>query len=394
MELGLACSVCSHLNPLRAVTCDRCNAALAPRAVASASMGSGSGGPALSRTPSAPVVAAAPVEGATSSAVKLMGTMSLPTVQPLPSATVATSVARPPSVAGRSVGTLGHGAQPVQPAQPVHPQQPIQQQSIHATADPAAGRAALQRDDRPARGPRRRRRQARREDHVLRRLAAAGRGPAAGRHQGRGRRRRHLSPQRHEPHGRAQHRGHPLQRGPVPQPRARALHRAGRPPVRKGHEQRQRRVRADQVAGAARARRLLPRRRAAPAPRQRALRRRRTRHLRHLQLQQPAPRGPVSRVAAARRRRRGPHRLGAGRRADDGPRGQHAQLPPGPFHLGTSRPARRRVGLPPRHPHRYWLAQRHLRAHEGRPRAVPRRLPVRGPAATSRRDRREPRGPL
>ena len=31
MELGLACSVCSHLNPLRAATCDRCNAAIAPR---------------------------------------------------------------------------------------------------------------------------------------------------------------------------------------------------------------------------------------------------------------------------------------------------------------------------------------------------------------------------
>jgi pSer/pThr/pTyr-binding forkhead associated (FHA) protein len=34
MELGLACSVCGHLNPLRAVSCDRCAAVLAPQPIA------------------------------------------------------------------------------------------------------------------------------------------------------------------------------------------------------------------------------------------------------------------------------------------------------------------------------------------------------------------------
>ena len=144
MELGLACSVCSHLNPLRAVTCDRCNASLAPRPVAAAGA---TGGLALNRTPSAPV-AAAPVVGATSSAEKLMGTMSLPTVQPVPPTTPPTisptispttspttsptiSPATPPvgptspSLA-RSVGPLGSGVQSVQ--QPVHQHQAVQQQ--------------------------------------------------------------------------------------------------------------------------------------------------------------------------------------------------------------------------------------------------------------------------
>jgi len=131
MELGLACSVCSHLNPLRAVTCDRCNAALAPRPVTAASLGShSSSGGALSRSPSAPVVAAAPVVGATSSAEKLMGTMSLPPVQPQSNAPSGPTTVAP--TAARSVGTLGTGAQPVQPAQsfqqPNQPNQPMQAQ--------------------------------------------------------------------------------------------------------------------------------------------------------------------------------------------------------------------------------------------------------------------------
>ncbi len=60
MELGLACSVCSSLNALRAVTCDRCHAPLAPRPV-------GTVGP------------SAVVMGGKGP----MGTMQLPTVQPL-----------------------------------------------------------------------------------------------------------------------------------------------------------------------------------------------------------------------------------------------------------------------------------------------------------------------
>lgn len=54
MELGLACSVCSSLNPLRAATCDRCQAPLAPRPTGPGAVVSGGKGP--------------------------MGTMQLPTV--------------------------------------------------------------------------------------------------------------------------------------------------------------------------------------------------------------------------------------------------------------------------------------------------------------------------
>lgn len=58
MELGLACSVCSFLSPLRAATCDRCHAPLAPRPTGTgASLLGGAKGP--------------------------MGTMQLPTVQPV-----------------------------------------------------------------------------------------------------------------------------------------------------------------------------------------------------------------------------------------------------------------------------------------------------------------------
>jgi pSer/pThr/pTyr-binding forkhead associated (FHA) protein len=85
MELGLACSVCSHLNLLRAATCDRCNAALAPRMPADAGRG-----PALARSPSAPAVAAVPAAvvnigappPAGTSGARLLSTMQLPTVQP------------------------------------------------------------------------------------------------------------------------------------------------------------------------------------------------------------------------------------------------------------------------------------------------------------------------
>lgn len=57
MELGLACSVCSFLSPLRAVSCDRCHAPLAPRPVGAPAMLAGGKGP--------------------------MGTMQLPTVSPV-----------------------------------------------------------------------------------------------------------------------------------------------------------------------------------------------------------------------------------------------------------------------------------------------------------------------
>ncbi len=128
MELGLACSVCSHLNLLRAVTCDRCASVLAPRMVAttpggvqpavgpggtqaggsttasvlaearaSASTPHGlapsaeptSRGAALNRSPAAPVAASPGGGTGPPSSVKPMGTMQLPTVQPAPAPSTA-----------------------------------------------------------------------------------------------------------------------------------------------------------------------------------------------------------------------------------------------------------------------------------------------------------------
>ncbi|MCY1062850.1 FHA domain-containing protein [Nannocystis sp. SCPEA4] len=72
MELGLACSVCGHLNQLRAVSCDRCAAVLAPQPIAPSAVLPGMGAhPAVSAS-SAPrgvtaistAPAAAPVPGA------------------------------------------------------------------------------------------------------------------------------------------------------------------------------------------------------------------------------------------------------------------------------------------------------------------------------------------
>ena len=79
----------------------------------------------MSRTPS--TVAAAQVEGATSSAAKLMGTMALPTVQPAPSTIPPVGTTTAPSPA-RSVDAPGSSAQPAQPVQPVQP--------VHAQAQP------------------------------------------------------------------------------------------------------------------------------------------------------------------------------------------------------------------------------------------------------------------
>lgn len=81
MELGLACSVCSHLNPLRAATCDRCNAVLAPKMVMQAGTPEVGRGPAaLSHSPSAPAVAAAASEPS-SGAAKLLGSAPPQTAQ-------------------------------------------------------------------------------------------------------------------------------------------------------------------------------------------------------------------------------------------------------------------------------------------------------------------------
>jgi pSer/pThr/pTyr-binding forkhead associated (FHA) protein len=139
MELGLACSVCSHLNPLRAATCDRCNAAIAPRMAMTTAAGNGSG---ALRSAAAPVVGAQPAAviniGAPATAgggAKLMGTMQLPTVQPPttpptsssparpldPVATLNHPVTGPNASAGRPQGTVG--PQPIQPPQASQPSQ-------------------------------------------------------------------------------------------------------------------------------------------------------------------------------------------------------------------------------------------------------------------------------
>lgn len=133
MELGLACSVCSHLNPLRAATCDRCNAAIAPRVAVPAGAsggtigaGNSAGSGALRSAAPQPAAvvnigAAAPVS--TSGGAKLMGTMQLPTVQTTPPTSsagidpVATLKSNPITSAPRSQGTAPGSPQVAQAAQ-------------------------------------------------------------------------------------------------------------------------------------------------------------------------------------------------------------------------------------------------------------------------------------
>lgn len=95
MELGLACSVCSFLSPLRAVTCDRCHAPLAPRPSAVAAVA----GPAVVTGGKGP-----------------MGTMQLPTVSPVvqPGAPAAAASAPPvtgPHVSAQAAQVIGQAAQ-------------------------------------------------------------------------------------------------------------------------------------------------------------------------------------------------------------------------------------------------------------------------------------------
>ena len=120
MELGLACSVCSHLNPLRAATCDRCNAAIAPRMAMATGAGTGPAGGI--RSAAAPVIGAAPA--ASGGGAKLMGTMQLPTVQTVPPTT-------PPQAAPHAidpVATLNH---PVTGPNPARPQGTVVAQQAH-----------------------------------------------------------------------------------------------------------------------------------------------------------------------------------------------------------------------------------------------------------------------
>jgi pSer/pThr/pTyr-binding forkhead associated (FHA) protein len=115
MELGLACSVCSHLNPLRAATCDRCHAALAPRMAPAAVAGSvveAAGRSALHRSPAAPAVASSgavtgPQTGA--KGISTVSTMQLPTVQPAGAQAIPAAV---PQAAPPQVSTLQDAAGP------------------------------------------------------------------------------------------------------------------------------------------------------------------------------------------------------------------------------------------------------------------------------------------
>lgn len=87
MELGLACSVCGHLNPLRAVSCDRCAAVLAPQPIAPSAVLPNIGAHPLLGAPSqarpvAPAAPAAPVAPTGPVAAKqAMPTVPLPVVQ-------------------------------------------------------------------------------------------------------------------------------------------------------------------------------------------------------------------------------------------------------------------------------------------------------------------------
>lgn len=108
MELGLACSVCSHLNPLRAATCDRCHAALAPRMApaAGSSVLEAAGRSALARSPAAPAVASASAVAGPQSSAKAISTMQLPTVGPAGAAQSPPQATAPAAAAPRAQATV------------------------------------------------------------------------------------------------------------------------------------------------------------------------------------------------------------------------------------------------------------------------------------------------
>lgn len=77
MDLGLACSVCGQLNPLRAVSCDRCAAVLAPQPIApSAVLPSIGAHPMFAQQPAT----ARPAQAAAPASSKVMATVPLPVV--------------------------------------------------------------------------------------------------------------------------------------------------------------------------------------------------------------------------------------------------------------------------------------------------------------------------
>lgn len=103
MELGLACSVCGHLNSLRSVSCDRCAAVLAPQPIAPSAVLPNIGAhPLMGAAPSAaakPAAAATPA--ASGGAKQVMPTVPLPVVnmQVPASAPAAVSTMKGPPVA-------------------------------------------------------------------------------------------------------------------------------------------------------------------------------------------------------------------------------------------------------------------------------------------------------
>lgn len=107
MELGLACSVCGHLNPLRAVSCDRCAAVLAPQPIAPSAVLPNIGAHPLLGAPSAPAKPAAPaapaVQTGGAATNKVMPTVPLPVLNmqvPASAPAVPSTMKGPPVVAG------------------------------------------------------------------------------------------------------------------------------------------------------------------------------------------------------------------------------------------------------------------------------------------------------
>lgn len=117
MELGLACSVCGHLNLLRAVSCDRCSAVLAPQPVAAPSVAATTPIPPLGQAspprPNPPAQPSGP--NITSASAKLLATAPIPVTTPATGTAAARTPGAAPATgapAGRPSGTVISSVQP------------------------------------------------------------------------------------------------------------------------------------------------------------------------------------------------------------------------------------------------------------------------------------------
>lgn len=107
MELGLACSVCGHLNPLRAVSCDRCAAVLAPQPIAPSAVLPNIGAHPLLGAPAKPAAPVAPA----APAKPLAQAQAMPTV-PLPVVNMQQSPASAPNLSTMKGPPVVAAAQP------------------------------------------------------------------------------------------------------------------------------------------------------------------------------------------------------------------------------------------------------------------------------------------